>query len=56
MKKYLMMSMLAVVFTSTFTSCKTDLYDPDRPERDAHELYEANFKAYVGGNIHPNQK
>ena len=56
MKKYLMMGMLAVVFASTFTSCKTDLYDPDQPEKDAHALYEANFKAYVGGNIHPNQK
>lgn len=51
-----MMGMLAVVFASTFTSCKTDLYDPDQPEKDAHALYEANFKAYVGGNIHPNQK
>ena len=56
MKKYLMMSMLAVVFCSTFTSCKHDLYDPERKEKDARELYEANFKAYVGGNIHSNQK
>ncbi len=56
MKKYLMVSMLAVVFCSTFTSCKHDLYDPERKEKDARELYEANFKAYVGGNIHSNQK
>lgn len=56
MKKYLMMSLLAVVFCSTFTSCKHDLYDPERKEKDARELYEANFKAYVGGNIHSNQK
>ena len=56
MKKYLMMSLLAVVFCSTFTSCKHDLYDPERKEKDARELYEANFKAYVGGTIHPNQK
>jgi len=57
MRKYLMITMLAAVGFTALTSCSSrDLYDPDRPEKDAYQLYSENFKAYVGGSIHPNQK
>lgn len=52
-----MLSMLAVVLFSAVTSCsKSDLYDPDRKEKDADKLYEENFKAYIGGEIHKDQQ
>ena len=37
-KKYLMLSMLAAVLLSAVSSCKTDLYEPDRKEKDANKL------------------
>ena len=57
MRKYLMITMLAAVGFTALTICSShDLVDPDRPEKDAYQLYSENFKAYVGGSIHPNQK
>jgi hypothetical protein len=55
MKKFLMFSMVFVAISTTFISChKSDMYDPDRPEEDARELYDRNFLSYVGGSINPN--
>ena len=55
-KKYLMLSMLAAVLLSAVSSCKTDLYEPDRKEKDAKKLYEENFKAYIGGEVNKQQE
>ena len=44
--------MVIAVVVTAFTGCsKKDAYDPERPERDAIELYNSNFRAYVGGTI-----
>lgn len=44
--------MVIAVVVTAFTGCsKKDAYDPERPERDAIELYNSNFRAYVGGSI-----
>ena len=52
MKKYLFFSLVFAVTMTAFTGCsKKDVYDPERPEKDAQELYKENFKAYVGGTI-----
>ena len=52
MKKSLLFSMVIAVVVTAFTGCsKKDVYDPERPERDAIELYNSNFRAYVGGTI-----
>ena len=40
---------------TAFTSCTKDLYDPDRPEKDAQELYRQNFLKYVNNTIADNQ-
>ena len=55
-KKYLMLSMQAAVLLSAVSSCKTDLYEPDRKEKDAKKLYEENFKAYIGGEVNKQQE
>ena len=54
MNKHLTNSLLLVAACLAFTSCSKskDLYDPERPEMDAQELYAKNFLAYVGGSIH----
>lgn len=52
MKKYVFFSLVFAATITAFTSCsKKDVYDPERPEKDAQELYKENFKAYVGGTI-----
>ena len=52
MKKSLLLSMVIAVVVTAFTGCsKKDVYDPERPEKDAIELYKKNFRAYVGGTI-----
>ena len=52
MKKCMLFSLVFAVTITAFTSCsKKDVYDPERPEKDAQELYKENFKAYVGGTI-----
>lgn len=52
MKKSLLFSMVIAVVVTAFTGCsKKDAYDPERPEREAIELYNSNFRAYVGGSI-----
>ena len=52
MKKFLFFSLAFAVTMTAFTGCsKKDVYDPERPEKDAQELYKENFKAYVGGTI-----
>ena len=56
MKKYLMLRMLAVVLLSAVSSCRTDVYDPDKKEKDAKKLYEENFKAYIGGEVNNQQE
>lgn len=54
MKKVFTTSILLTVVGLAFIGCSKskDLYDPDRPQQDAQELYAKNFLAYVGGTIH----
>lgn len=52
MKKFLFLSLVFAATVTAFTSCsKKDVYDPERPEKDAQQLYKENFLAYVGGQI-----
>lgn len=52
MKKYLFLSLVFAAIVTAFTNCsKKDVYDQERPEKDAQQLYKENFRAYVGGTI-----
>jgi len=52
MNKYFVPGVLLVLACMAITSChKTDLYDENRTEKDAREIYRANFLKYVGGYI-----
>lgn len=53
MKNSKFLSLVFVVLVAAFTGCSksSDVYDPELPEKNAQELYNSNFLAYVGGSI-----
>ena len=51
MKRYLFYCMVLAVTITAFTGCSKNVYDPERPEKDAWELYRKNFLAYLDNQI-----